>query len=68
MQRKAYVLKYIEDIVMVHFVHTDVTPDLYKQKFADNYISFVSDLMSKQKFGKFKMTMLEESNGVICMH
>lgn len=68
MQRKAYVLKYMEDIVMVHFVNTDITPGLYKQKFADNYVEFVSALMAKQKFGKFKMTLLHEENGVICMH
>ncbi len=68
MERKAWVLKINEDPVMVHFCNTDVTPEVYKKLFCDNYINCMAAMMLKQKFGKFTMKVLEETDGVPVIH
>lgn len=68
MQRKAWVMKINEDPVMVHFCNTDLSPEVYKQHFCDNYINCMAQMMQKQKFGKFSMQLLEHSDGVPVIH
>lgn len=53
---------------MVHFCNTDVPPEVYKKLFCDNYIDCMAQMMVKQKFGKFTMKVLEETDGVPVIH